>query len=707
MQGQLGPTSIEKPNGIGACGCCRGDERPSTAATFVTATAVAADADADADANNDNGNDQGNDNDNDVTADSQRCSADPPLLPQQRRKNRCAQQGQQVTTSHGHLHHARGHSPDRSSASFLVLTLGFLRRLVEVPLSTKNERLAANHGSERGLKVGARREERVSDSGNSSDWVGRDSGQREQPPPAAALAPAPPWRDLADGLEKINMLDAEQGLHVRLVDEIAPNLVESLVPLIVEIFRPPPDVFHRCKVHHGSSSSSGSACCCGSSGVGFFLGSVVRELLASKTDSRAINATTNTDRENSGLTIDRDKIASNNDRKAHATNTVGDQQRQLGVGVSDVSDIADTAPDGHLRMPTPETTIIGTNAQRRDSRESGARGAFPSEVSSLPSQLGFTSVGGKDTGRGASVPDEPPEDDLSSSLSSSLSSRGDSATTFLNDDASVISSITSHSAHTATFHPPTLIKSTGSFDVDTNGDVQRKSLLLETPTRRNVTNDDIHRSSIGESSTRRDYPGDELNRIGLGEISARRDSFDEQEAAGAAVEIVSIPSRPTPSISPAPCRVNNSRTYFSVVKRCPIGTSFDLAVLAEMLRVNTHIEYFGLARDARMFADVLNRLAEGSSNNSNGSDSLQNRMSEGNNSSDSDTTRQPPIGTTSDMPEFKIGTSARADDSSSASGLADDLSRSSGFADEQSDRSEKSDGPTGNSVPAVTEISSS
>lgn len=383
----------------------------------------------------------------------------------------------------------------------------------------------------------ARRDERLRDWDDWGDRVGRGSRQTGESPPVTE----PPWRALADALNKIRVLDAKQGLHSQLVDEMSPTLlVEGLVPLIVGMFRPPPNVFRRCKFHHGSGGSnssgggddSGDTCCCGSSAVGIFLGSTVRGLLAI-----------------------------NNSIATNAANIDNDRQRHIGVrsvsNISDVSGFADTAQDGHIRIPTPETAP-GAYAQRRDGR-SCARGT---EVSSLPSQLGFDSAGGKDVAGDASAP----ADDSTSR--SSLSSRGYSIPTFLGEDASVLSSITSHSARTTRLHPPTSFggKAHKMGSVDTNGDMRRKRLR---------------------------------------EMSAGRD-FSAGQEASAAAEAVSL---------------NNHESRCAVC-RFPNSGGVDLAVLAEMLRANTHIEYFGLVRDARMFADALNRLA-GDNSSSSGSDKMR------------------------------------------------------------------------------------
>ena len=417
---------------------------------------------------------------------------------------------------------------------------------MEVPLAAKGQQwFGSNHGSRWGSAVDARHDERLHEWDNCGDRVGRGSDKNEQFPPAAK----PPWRDLADALNRISVLDAEQGLHSRLIDEMSPTLlVKGLVPLIVGMFLPPPNVFRRCKLHDGSDGIGGSSagagaggdsghiCCCGSSHVGIFLGSAVRDLLAGNTR-----------------------------REASANNIDDDRQRHVGVSsvcnASDVSGVANTARDGHIRIPTPETAP-GAETQRRDGRSSCARGT---EVSSLPSQLGFDSAGGKDAPSDASeLGDAPASDSISSS---SLSSGGYSTTTFLDEDASVLSSITSHSARTTHLHPPTSIggQPHRSGSADTNGDVRQKSAL---------------------------------------ELSARRDFSAGQEVTAAA-EAASV---------------NNYAPRCSVC-RSPNSGGLDLAVLTEMLRANAHIEYFGLARDARMFADALNRLA--GDNSSTGSEKMR------------------------------------------------------------------------------------
>lgn len=423
-----------------------------------------------------------------------------------------------------------------------MLTLGFLRRLVEVPHAAKGQQwFRSNHGSRRGSTVDARRDERLHEWDDCGDRAGRGSGKNEQLPPAAK----PPWRDLADALNRISVLDAEQGLHRRLIDEISPTLlVKGLVPLIVGMFRPPPNVFRRCKLHHGSDGiggssggagtggDSGNTCCCGSSDVGIFLGSAVRDLLAS-----------------------------DNRREANTKNIDDDRQRHVGFSsVSDVSGVATIARDGHIRIPIPETAP-GAETRRRDAGCSCARGT---EVSSLPSQLGFDSAGGKDAASDALELSEAPASDISSS---SVSSGGYSTTTFLDEDASVLSSITSHSARTTHLHPPTSIggQPLRSGRADTNGDMRRKSVL---------------------------------------ELPAEHDFSAGQEATAAA-EVVSV---------------NNYASKCSVC-RFPNRGGLDLAVFTEMLRANAHIEYFGLARDARMFADELNRLA--GDNSSNGSERMR------------------------------------------------------------------------------------
>lgn len=514
-QGPREPKPRKRPHGLVTGQGCRSSGRAPTDAAFpATATA---------------------------TAGSQRCSADPPPSPQCREE---AGPALQTTAMHGDSH--PWPSPDRSSASFLVLTLGFLRRLVEIPLAAKGEKWTGNSNATiMGSTVDTTRDERLRDWADWGDRVGRGSGQNEQSSPVAE----PPWRDLADALNKVSVLDAEQGLHSRLIDDISPTLlVEGLVPLVVGMFRPPPDVFRRCKLHHGSGGSddsSGITCCCGSSDVSIFLGSAVR-----------------------------DPLASNHDRETNATSIDDDRQRHVVVSsvsnVSDVSGVADTARDGHIRIPTPDTAPV-TDTQRRDGH---ARGT---EVSSLPSQLGFDSSGGKDVAGDASESSELLS--AGSISSSSLSSGGDSTTTFLDEDASVLSSITSHSAHTTHLHPPTSSggqahRSGGS--ADTNGDVRRKSLL---------------------------------------ELSAGRDFSAGQEATAAAAEVVSV----------------NNHVSQSAVRRFSSSGGLDLAVLAEMLRANAHIEYFGLARDARMFAIALNRLAGDNS------------------SSDSDKMRQLPARTASNI----------------------------------------------------------
>lgn len=513
-QGQREPKPRERPQGLVVGQGCRSSGRPPTDAAFtVTATA---------------------------TAGGQPCSADP--LP----SSQCREEpgpALQTTALHGDSH--PWPSPDRSSASFLVLTLGFLRRLVEIPLAAKGEKWSDNsHATRRISTVDNTRDERLRDWADWGDRVGRGSGQNEQSSPVAE----PPWRDLADALNKVSVLDAEQGLHSRLIDEISPTLlVEGLVPLVVGMFRPPPNVFRRCKLHHGSGGSddSGITCCCGSSDVSIFLGSAVR-----------------------------DSLASNHDRETNATSIDDDRQRHVVVSsvsnVSDVSGVADTARDGHIRIPTPETAPV-TDTQRRDGHTRGT------EVSSLPSQLGFDSAGGKDVAGDASESREVPS--AGSMSSSSLSSGDYSTTTFLDEDASVLSSITSHSARTTHLHPP--ISSGGQAhtsggSADTNGDVRRKSLL---------------------------------------ELSAGRDLSAGQESTAAAAEVVSV----------------NNHASRRAVRRFSRSGRLDLAVLAEMLRANAHIEYFGLARDARMFADALNRLAGDNS------------------SSDSDKMRQLPARTASKM----------------------------------------------------------
>lgn len=163
------------------------------------------------------------------------------------------------------------------SREFLVLTLGFLRCLVESaseacrpPYQKGHSSVTKNHQSGH-WEYG----------GNQDGEVGRELlRSTHQPFPPMPQPPTPPWDTIAMGLRQVRVIDAEQGVHGRLRDALGPTLLGALARLIVRAFLPP---------------SSENACRSGRSQVSFddstgkglanvsefttFLGSTVRDIL--------------------------------------------------------------------------------------------------------------------------------------------------------------------------------------------------------------------------------------------------------------------------------------------------------------------------------------------------------------------------------------------------------------------------------------------
>lgn len=129
---------------------------------------------------------------------------------------------------------------------FLVLTLAFLRALVEKH-STHDDEVHAG-------------------------GAGRLDGAQ----PTAGARPC-----LTDALSRVPTLDANSGLHGRLIDEIPPALYQTLVTIVDQALRPTPDMSSR------SEDGVGSEGDCNRwhqhpSQLGAFLGSAVRDVLESR-----------------------------------------------------------------------------------------------------------------------------------------------------------------------------------------------------------------------------------------------------------------------------------------------------------------------------------------------------------------------------------------------------------------------------------------
>lgn len=141
--------------------------------------------------------------------------------------------------------------------SFLVLTLGFLRRLVERSVSS-------------------------------------DEGSRGR-------------LDLLAALEKVPVLDAETGLHGRIVDEMSPASYGILVTIVQQTFRLSPDL-RGWSDEGGGDTGIRKKRARGNLRLHTFFGATVRGVLATQCGSRD---TTGIDEEEGVIFSDQDSVATN------------------------------------------------------------------------------------------------------------------------------------------------------------------------------------------------------------------------------------------------------------------------------------------------------------------------------------------------------------------------------------------------------------
>lgn len=137
-----------------------------------------------------------------------------------------------------------GHSHPRY---FLVLTLAFLRALVEKHSRCDNELRAGDAGRLDGVQ-----------------------------PTAEHARPC-----LADALSRVPILEAKSGLHGRLIDEIPPALYQTLATIVDQALLPPPDILSPSEDDVGSEGG-GKRWSLRHSQLGAFFGSAVRGVLESR-----------------------------------------------------------------------------------------------------------------------------------------------------------------------------------------------------------------------------------------------------------------------------------------------------------------------------------------------------------------------------------------------------------------------------------------
>lgn len=394
-----------------------------------------------------------------------------------------------------------------------MLTLGFLRRLVEKAAQTNSEQPAvADDSSAGGISLDSRDDEQL---------LHRDDTERGAVRQLESLskAPVPPWSHLAAALDNVRVLDAEQGVHGRLVEGMRPTLFQPLLQLIARTFQPPPGI---CRVFENRNDSGhiGKAWRNIHRELGSYLGLAVRNLLTSKSGSSGSTVVANP-----GYRHRNGEIIGDDASGADGVQTFGASAQSAGQSL-DAQRRCD--PSRSLSNATP----VG------DSDQASAATTRPTCLAGVARPTG---------GQG---------EEAAGDSSSVVSGGGYSTGTFIAEDSSRSSDLSAQGTSATTLHTyEERVDQASSSSVDTNYGV----------------NED----SSGEWSA------------GLDPLARERDT-----AAGGE-DIFNCSSR-------------------SKHCRFPYPRGSDLAVLADMQRANDHTEFPGLGQDARMLADALGRLAEGS-----------------------------------------------------------------------------------------------
>lgn len=588
---------------------------------------------------------------------------------------------------------------DRPGGIFLVLTLGFLRRLVALasvsadgssghPSSTASlNGQGSEHASSRGelrynnatrphddeYEIGGRRW---------SSNGGLGGGGNEY---AAAAEYAEVLSDLTAALRNIHAFSFEQGgLHGRLIDAMSPTLCRNLVPLITEAFEPPPGVIIRAcnpfdvgwNNRRVDDAGGGGLFCAhgfaasGNSEIASFLGSTVRRLLrcrdCDRRDMNVASATSATDDDGyrgncSGECRDRRDLtcACHRHRSRVGLGAARiDDEKELYLKAShqdlyEAPDSAysweDAAGDSNAdRTKNPSWSsqdpwdadravatasyleherdaVVATGAGTRGQNQHGgglvSRKKSTSCVSPCHSgrSLGpyssddlSSTPEAKELGAGSCVVMES----FSANAVDSLG-RGYGEDEVGVQDGELISSIGDNGGAEADQGTAVVAQSQADnvFPRYSSGEETEESYGASTFT----AEDPSLRSSLvgGHDGGLKDHGGND----NVGDIDGS-DTGSYSDDSWAAAEDFSAPEGQQPMTKPSQrggvkpdcCHSHNGVPFLEdayTFSSYHAGGKH-LAVLAEMQRANTHIEFPGLAQDARKFADLLVRLAEGS-----------------------------------------------------------------------------------------------